>query len=243
MESPVRACPHCLRDLHIACFGRSRSWCLACKSADEKGRRQNDLTGTRARARASRLANREKRLESERRAGLKRRTPEYLRRKRAVTAARDLAAHNARAIVIRCIDCSVDFCPVFGRQSCARRCSPCSAAHARAYVRTKITLRRKWRTITREVINRLEVFEAHAWTCAICMCATPKQALGTHRPDAPELDHRIPKARGGTHTRLNVQLLCRQCNQIKHDRAEISSVIASCLLARQAAHAWNRDES
>lgn len=42
--------------------------------------------------------------------------------------------------------------------------------------------------------------------------ARPCQECGTIASDAPELDHIVPLALGGTHTWDNVQCLCRQCN-------------------------------
>jgi hypothetical protein len=53
------------------------------------------------------------------------------------------------------------------------------------------------------------------WKCYICGCKTPKKLRGTKEPNAPEVDHVIPLARGGGHTEQNVRCICRQCNNKK----------------------------
>lgn len=66
-----------------------------------------------------------------------------------------------------------------------------------------------------ENINPVDVFNAAGWMCQECGIETPKEKRGRHRPDSPEIDHVMPLARGGTHTRGNVQCLCRSCNMKK----------------------------
>lgn len=81
------------------------------------------------------------------------------------------------------------------------------------------TYRAKRRAITRgataEDINPIAVFTLADWHCAQCRKSTPRRLRGKPHPDAPELDHVIALAKGGTHTLGNVQLLCRACNQAK----------------------------
>lgn len=57
-----------------------------------------------------------------------------------------------------------------------------------------------------------EIFMRDGWSCQICGVATPRRLRGTCEPNAPELDHVIPLAKGGPHTRANTQCSCRSCN-------------------------------
>ncbi len=66
-----------------------------------------------------------------------------------------------------------------------------------------------------EPINPLTVFERDGWHCQVCGVRTPKRLRGTYKPNAPELDHRIPMHMGGSHTWDNVQCCCRKCNSEK----------------------------
>lgn len=66
-----------------------------------------------------------------------------------------------------------------------------------------------------EMINPLEIFTKAGWKCRQCEAETPRRLRGTCDDRAPELDHIIPIACGGSHTKDNVQLLCRKCNQDK----------------------------
>lgn len=68
-----------------------------------------------------------------------------------------------------------------------------------------------------ENVDPVLVFEYDAWTCMICVQPTPKEKRGTYAPDAPELDHIVPLAKGGAHSYANTQTLCRSCNQAKSD--------------------------
>lgn len=62
------------------------------------------------------------------------------------------------------------------------------------------------------------------WTCQVCGILTERGAVGT--PDAPELDHILPLARGGFHQAGNLWLLCRACNLAKSDRDPLEFVVA-----------------
>lgn len=59
------------------------------------------------------------------------------------------------------------------------------------------------------------VFERDGWRCQICGDKTPARLRGTTDPKSPELDHRIPMSRGGSHSYDNVQVACRECNARK----------------------------
>lgn len=68
-----------------------------------------------------------------------------------------------------------------------------------------------------KLFDPIDVLKRDGWQCQVCGCDTPSRLRGTHHDDAPEIDHIIPLAKGGTHTWSNVQCLCRICNQMKSD--------------------------
>jgi len=72
--------------------------------------------------------------------------------------------------------------------------------------------RARRRNLPYEPISRVRLFERDGWSCQICGVATPQHLSGSTHPDAPELDHRLPLAAGGSHTWDNVQCACRRCN-------------------------------
>jgi hypothetical protein len=63
-----------------------------------------------------------------------------------------------------------------------------------------------------ERFDPLEVLARDGWRCHICGVSTPKRLRGTYDDRAPELDHIVPLAAGGQHTRLNTACACRRCN-------------------------------
>ena len=77
--------------------------------------------------------------------------------------------------------------------------------------------RARKRGVACEPIKLDEIFERDGWHCRLCGCETLKVwELGNIW--APELDHIIPLAGGGSHTTDNVQLLCHRCNVMKRDK-------------------------
>lgn len=65
-----------------------------------------------------------------------------------------------------------------------------------------------------EVIVHLEVFEADDWICQLCFRPVNRRL---RQPNwwCATLDHIIPLSMGGTHTRDNVQLAHKRCNEAK----------------------------
>lgn len=122
-----------------------------------------------------------------------------------------------------CRDCGVEA----GKWQ--HRCEPCRAAHVEATkVRasqsesTKRSRRRAkaWRRaiergVEAERFDPFEIFDRDAWRCHICRVSTPRRLRGTYHDQAPELDHIIPLAAGGQHTRINTACACRKCNITK----------------------------
>lgn len=72
-----------------------------------------------------------------------------------------------------------------------------------------------------EIFRNIEIFERDAWRCHICGGATRKTAKVPH-PKAPTLDHVIPLARGGEHSRANVRCAHFECNWRKADSCPVS---------------------
>lgn len=66
-----------------------------------------------------------------------------------------------------------------------------------------------------ERIEPIKVFERDCWRCHICGAKTLKSKRGTQHPLAPELEHVVSLADGGTHTWGNVACACSRCNRLK----------------------------
>jgi 5-methylcytosine-specific restriction endonuclease McrA len=67
-------------------------------------------------------------------------------------------------------------------------------------------------------ITWLEIAERDQWACQLCWQPLIPDLRGQRVPDAPEIDHIVPVSKGGSHTRENLQLLCRRCNGRKGAR-------------------------
>lgn len=64
-------------------------------------------------------------------------------------------------------------------------------------------------------IDPIAVFERDKWRCHICGVKTDRRLRGTAAALAPELDHIVTIAEGGSHTYGNVACSCRSCNHAK----------------------------
>lgn len=112
-----------------------------------------------------------------------------------------------------CRICGEHFIPsngnaIFCGDKCARR-------SARIKFGKRHRQRARYHGVAYEPVNRLTVFERDGWRCQVCGKKTPRKHQGTIKPNAPELDHRIPMAMGGAHSYENCQLACRACNLAK----------------------------
>lgn len=96
----------------------------------------------------------------------------------------------------------------FCGQACRRACNK----------KREKALRRKRESAACEDVNPYAVFDRDGWRCMMCGKATPKERRGTNYANAPELDHVVPLALGGSHTYANVQCACRSCNGRKGAR-------------------------
>ena len=127
-----------------------------------------------------------------------------------------------------CKQCNVEYKPKKGDRTtfCSRECSlKYMTVHGKTKF-YKISLdnakqRRKKRIKNNgyETINKIKVFDRDNWRCHICGCKTPKEKKGTYEMNAPELDHIVPLAAGGSHTYANVSCACKRCNIKKSSRS------------------------
>lgn len=64
-----------------------------------------------------------------------------------------------------------------------------------------------------EMFDRDEIFERDGWRCQLCdiKCSSPNP----YALSSATVDHVMPLARGGEHSRANAQTLCLSCNASK----------------------------
>jgi 5-methylcytosine-specific restriction endonuclease McrA len=116
----------------------------------------------------------------------------------------------------RCRECLIDFEPVYPSKHRAF-CSPeCLNAYGNRI--GKAQRRARMRDVEREPVDPIAVFDRDGWRCQLCDVATPRRLRGTCQSNAPEMDHIVPLALGGSHTYANVQCSCRRCNIAKGAR-------------------------
>lgn len=139
---------------------------------------------------------------------------------------RSLEYYRASRGDVTCADCDT---PIANDGSYQRRCEPCrEAARQRnkeaartspSYLRSKRAAKARRRALERgakaERFDPLEILARDGWRCHICGVSTPKRLRGTYEDRAPELDHIVPLALGGEHTRINTACACRKCNGAK----------------------------
>lgn len=126
---------------------------------------------------------------------------------------------------VRCSDCGS---PTNGKDARKRLCDDCgdkrkkaSKKESRRHSPSRRAERSRRKALKRgriegaERFDPLEILARDGWRCHICGCSTPKRLRGTYSDNAPELDHIIPLAQGGKHTRLNTACACRRCNIAK----------------------------
>lgn len=122
-----------------------------------------------------------------------------------------------------CLDCGVE--SLRPKHGVNKRCQGCQRIYARALARnnpntraqnklSKALRRGKIQGQGAEKFDPCEVFLRDGYRCQICKKKTRKDYPVTHSL-YPNLDHVIPLATGGAHTRANTQCLCRRCNMAK----------------------------
>lgn len=82
--------------------------------------------------------------------------------------------------------------------------------------------RRRARKLTApyEEFSRSEIFERDGWKCGLCSQPVDRD-LAHPDPMSASLDHIVPLAKGGSHTRSNVQCAHLICNSRKSDAWEL----------------------
>ncbi|GAB4677595.1 hypothetical protein MOKP105_04600 [Mycobacterium avium subsp. hominissuis] len=127
----------------------------------------------------------------------------------------------------QCVVCSGGFERKHDRRRfCSNRCSAKASYEARKHTA-------EWRAAHRdagrrrrarlrnapvvEVFSSAEIFQRDKYRCHSCRRRCKKNAV-VPNPLAPTIDHLIPLAAGGDHTRANVATACFECNSIKGDR-------------------------
>ena len=134
-----------------------------------------------------------------------------------------------RIQMAKCKECGVEFKPKRSENSifCSRKCSFIHTSknglrkgnrYSDSNNSCQERRKRRIKENGREHVIKTKVFERDKWTCHICGCKTPKSKRGTMSPNAPELDHIVPIAAGGSHTYANVACACKRCNIKKSTR-------------------------
>lgn len=116
-----------------------------------------------------------------------------------------------------CIYCGQRFLANKRRWRC---CSPaCSKAYKYKVADAKHSHARRARIKGSEfeMFDRVEIFERDRWICQLCGELVDPD-VPRHDPKTPSIDHIIPIALGGAHTRANVQTACLGCNVRKGAR-------------------------
>ena len=71
-----------------------------------------------------------------------------------------------------------------------------------------------------EIVEPLEIFHRDAWTCQICYKPVNPKSIDPYDPQRVTLDHRLPIALGGAHTKTNLQTAHLTCNISKGARPQ-----------------------
>lgn len=130
----------------------------------------------------------------------------------AKAAARRIANEAEQARLQHCRHCG---CYLQERKKRQTLCATCIEVGKR---KTRSVAKMKRRVAAVERFDPIEVLERDGWRCHMCGTKTPKRLRGTYEPNAPELDHIIPIAAGGEHSRRNTACACRKCNNDKGAR-------------------------
>lgn len=117
-----------------------------------------------------------------------------------------------------CSWCGSVFAPAYGDRRTAFCSAECVRARHAKRTSGKAHIRRAIRHgATIERVDKVKVFARDGWRCRLCGVETPREAMGSMAPIAPELDHIVPLSRGGGHTYDNTQCACARCNRAKRD--------------------------
>lgn len=147
--------------------------------------------------------------------------------RKVIAALRQVA--RQRVVVIRwdCAHCGASFDRAKGQRS--RLCNDCRHAvdakrraqdrksyrkspKGRAMKAAYKAQRRAKERIAVAHVDPILVLERDNWRCKLCGVKTPRALRGTYADRAPEVDHIVSLADGGSHEYGNLQCACRRCN-------------------------------
>lgn len=130
---------------------------------------------------------------------------------------RELSAAKKVLRARKCKECGKTFVPEYGNKRRGFDTEDCMKKYGSRV--GKATRRARLRGAGKvECIDPLFILKRDGYRCYLCGTKTPKSLRGTILPNAPEIDHVVPIARGGTHTEANLRCVCRSCNIRKSDR-------------------------
>lgn len=132
---------------------------------------------------------------------------------------REVGARKAKS-TYSCVSCGSEFAYVKTGGMPRKTCSDeCAAKAVRSMKRSNKARRRaRKRAVPTESFTHLEIFQRDRWRCGLCHKKVDRK-LAYPDPMSASLDHIVPLAEGGSHTRQNVQCAHWICNSRKRDGA------------------------
>lgn len=128
--------------------------------------------------------------------------------------------NKKNVITIKCKECGEEFTSVYGDFRSKFCCKKCQVKFSRRWVRENHPeikrdqnhrRRARLHNCKAEKINSLEIYERDNWKCHVCGKKVNKKKKVPH-PLSPTLDHYIPLAYRGSHTKDNVRCAHFICN-------------------------------
>lgn len=115
-----------------------------------------------------------------------------------------------------CIGCGQEFQRRNRSKNAGKYCSrACAFNHQDEW-----NVYRQGKTQPPRTKSRKQVLMRAGYKCECCGVALRND--GQHlMDDSPEIDHIVPRAKGGRDEMDNLQALCRRCNQLKSDRDDV----------------------
>jgi predicted nucleic acid-binding Zn ribbon protein len=139
---------------------------------------------------------------------------------RGEKARRDAKEHNKRKVgekpERKCPECGKFFQPDYGDKRTVYCSKKCNEKYEKHLQRRVTRMKRKRIPVKLDRFADLEIYERDDWICKICLKPTNRKVAKNH-PHSPTIDHILPFAKGGGHTRENVQCAHRICNSLKGD--------------------------
>lgn len=125
--------------------------------------------------------------------------------------------------IVECATCK----ELFSVKGPGLYCMPCGLINTktqrRDYEKRRDAQKRGVDGVKTERIKVAHIYDRDAWSCGVCGQRVDKALTYPHLMSA-SLDHIVPLAHGGTHTKANVQLAHFLCNSKKSDRLDMPSL-------------------